>query len=45
MVGVELSNADKTIAALIKLPLANIAGKLRNVKSQRELKVTILFID
>ena len=39
MVGVELSNLDKTIGALIKLPVTNIAAKLRNAKSQKELKV------
>jgi len=39
MVGVELGNLDKTISALIKLPLASIAGKLRSTKSQKELKV------
>ena len=39
MVGVELSNLDKTIGALIKLPVTSIAAKLRNAKSQKELKV------
>ena len=39
MVGVELGNLDKTISALIKLPLASIASKLRSTKSQKELKV------
>ena len=39
MVGVELGNLDKTIAALIKLPVTSIAAKLRNAKSQKELKV------
>ena len=40
MVGVELNNLDKTISALIKLPLTSIAGKLRSAKAQKELKVT-----
>ena len=39
MVGVELSNLDKTITALIKLPLTSIAAKLRSAKAQKELKV------
>ena len=41
MVGVELGNLDKTIDALIKLPLTSIAAKLRSTKSQKELKVTV----
>lgn len=47
MVGVELSNLDKTIGALIKLPLTSIAAKLRSAKAQKELKVigVILHID
>ena len=45
MVGVELSNLDKTIGALIKLPVASIAAKLRNAKSQKELKVIIYVTD